>query len=320
MWGDPAWGWKPGQRAQAFLDKVPGSPTWIANTLFGSGRAAQERGMRKVGRRSLQEAGLMNEDSRSRYNRADGSQFDISQYKADTGKDAYNINFDGTENADDISFLNAISSAILGDKKRQGSDVKDGKTSSDLTGELYNTAYSGGDANQNVRFMGDKVGGRDAIYNGVAEQFKAGRIDANKRDALFAAIDKEYGIANPTGARWEDQAGLDEKQRRRNDEQLAQGSKIPKAPASTTKPIITPSPLTPTNGGLNTSSTGGKPATPVNTGTYRPGASVNPNFKGGQRVTGMMTPEVRKQVGQNLKPGQRKQTMGQTGFKIPKKK
>jgi hypothetical protein len=300
---------KPLRGLERFMSKVPLSPGWIMNNIFGSGVKAQERGARKVNRRVLQDAGLMDPDSRSRYNLYDGSQFDISEYKANTGKDAYNINFDGTENADGISFLNAMTTAALGDKTRKGSDVKDGKTSSDLTGELYNAAMSNGDFANNIRSMGDKLGGRDAIYQAVGEQFKADRLDANKRDALFAAIDKQYGIKNLTGARWEDQAGLTEKQKRHNDEQLAKGKKVPKAPMGENSSVdrgYTTKPL-PINGlgqtgtvaptsGLNTSSTGGRPATPISnrmgtvnltpaTGTplpntIRPGANKNPRFKG----------------------------------------
>jgi hypothetical protein len=332
MWGVP----KPLRGIQSKLDKIPGSPTWIANQLFGASRQRQEKGARKVSRSgAFRDAGLIGAEDGAGYGLADGSEFSISDYKTNTGKDAYNINFDGSENADGISFLNAISSGILGEKSRKGSDVKDSKTSSDLTGELYNAAMSNGDFAGNIRHMGDKVGGRDAIYSAVGEQWRNNQIDAAKRDAYFAAIDKQYGIANPTGGRWEDGANLTAGNLKRNKEQLAKANKIPKAPTSTTKPLPMdnnsiaamaqgmiprgdPGPMT---GGGNTSSSnglqnlytqlkpqqstmegnrnGGRPA-PV--ATFRPGADVNFRVKNGSLADKMRGPVSYSNLSPNRSP------------------
>lgn len=205
------------------LSKIPGSPSWIANALFGASKQKQEAGARKVNRRVLQDIGLMNPDSRSIYNLPDGSQFDIRDYKSRTGNDAYNIDFNNPVNADGIGFLNAITGAAVGDKSRKGSDVSNGKTKSDLTGELYNAANSNGQLDQNIRAMGDKVGGRNVIYQGVLDRWKAGDINADMRDNYLAAIDKEYNIANPTGARWD--ANLQGKDLDRNVKELAEADK-----------------------------------------------------------------------------------------------
>ena len=287
MWGIP----KPLRGLQDTLNKIPGSPTWIMDTLFGAGKNAQERGARKVSRRPLQELGLMSPDSRSTYTLADGSGFNIADYKAQTGQDAYNIDFnDPNVDNDRVSFLNAITSGVLGDRTRKGSAVNWGKTSSDLTGELYNAAKSDGNFDQNVRSMGDRLGGRNAIYEAVAQRWRNNDIDADKRDALFAAIDKEYGVVNTTGGKWEDTAGLSAKDKGRNDRQLMgkdlndrskkpnEGNKIPKAPManpSSVDPGYTTKPLP-----LDTRN-GGRPATPtiVNSTPYRPGAAQNPWVK-----------------------------------------
>lgn len=207
------------------LSKIPGSPSWIANALFGASTQKQEAGARKVNRRYLQNAGLMGPDSRSIYTtQADGGGFDIRDYKAQTGNDAYNINFDGTEDADKIGFADALTAALMGTKSRKGSDVKDGKTRSDMTGELYNSWMANGQGDANARFSGDKLGGRDAIYNSVLQRWdKDKTFTADKRDAALAAIDKQYGIANPTGARWD--ASLQGKNLDRNVKELAEADK-----------------------------------------------------------------------------------------------
>jgi len=299
MWGVP----KPLRGIQSSLDKIPGSPTWITNQLFGASRQRQEKGARKVSRSgAFRDAGLIGQEDGAGYGLADGSEFSISDYKKNMGKDAYNIDFDGTENAHGVSFANALASALLGEKSRKGSDVKDGKTSSDLTGELYNAANSNGNFEANLRAMGDKLGGRNAIYEGVANQFRADRIDANKRDALFAAIDKEYGIKNETNARWEDAANLSDKDKQRNSTQLAQNqSSQPQASAqvpaqATTKPL----PQKPQTLSQESLNNGGRPA-PTNltpSAPYRPGASVNPYFKGQNNAA--KNPSLAKKAGEKM--------------------
>jgi hypothetical protein len=214
-----------------------------AGSLFGSKRKV-DRVARKSGRGSLQALGLMGPDSRSIYNLPDGSGFDIRAYKEQTGKDAYNIDFDDPNvDHDGVNFLNAIVSSAIGEKSMKGSKLKQGKTSSDLTGELYNASGSSGDRRQNIRAMGDKVGGRDAIYGGILEQWKAGRMDAERRDGMLAAIDKEYGIANPTNQRWD--ATLTGKDAERNQKEFAEAekkrqqeaAKKPVAPAQSATPL-----------------------------------------------------------------------------------
>lgn len=218
------------------LSKIPGSPSWIANALFGASKQKQEAGARKVNRRALQNIGLMNPDSRSRYNLADGTQFDIRDYKASTGNDAYNIDFNNPVNADGIGFLNAITGAAVGDKSRKGSDVSNGKTKSDLTGELYNAANSNGQLDQNIRAMGDKVGGRNVIYQAVLDRWKGGDINADMRDNYLAAIDKQYGIANPNNNRWD--ANLTGKEADRNQREKANAEKKrQEAAAKNPKPV-----------------------------------------------------------------------------------
>lgn len=215
MFGVP----KPFRKFQAWVDDQWWSPAGMTSKLLGAGKNKQEQGARKVNRTRFQDAGLMGKDSRSTYNTlADGSGFNISDYKTRTGSDAYNINFDGTEDADRIGFADALTAALMGTKTRKGSAVKDGKTRSDLSGELYNSWMSNGQGAANARFSGDKLGGRDAIYQGVLDQWRNERLTADQRDSALAAIDKEYGIANPTNTRWD--ASLTGKDAERNQKEF----------------------------------------------------------------------------------------------------
>jgi hypothetical protein len=54
---------------------------------------------------------------------------------------------------------------------------------------------------------------------------------------------------------------------------------------------------------------GGRPATPINMASYRPGASVNPRFKEGN-----LSANDAQVVRPNLLPGQRKPMMGMSSF------
>ncbi len=189
-----------------------------AGSMFGSKRAA-ERKTRKAGRKSMKDFGIVDQDSSERYNLASGNQFNIRDFKNQTGGDAYNINWDDpTLDRDKVAFLDAISTARMGNKGKVG------KASSDITGELYNAARSDGNFAGNVRFYGDKAGGRDQIYNLIAQRWEKDKsITADKRDAMFAAIDKEYGILNPTNSRWD--AKLTGKDLERNQKEMAEAAK-----------------------------------------------------------------------------------------------
>lgn len=206
--------------------------------FFGSKKKG-ERIARKQGRLGLQNAGLMNADSRSRYNLASGNQFDISEFKKNTGKDAYNVDWSG-ENAnrgDQVGLTNALANALIGSK---------GGVASAMSGELYNAYNSDGNFDANVKAAYDKVGGRNAVYQAVAEKWKKAKesgkdtYTAAQRDADFASIDRLYGIKNTSNARWEDSQNLSEKDKNRNAQELANAAQpTPKAPAqATNKPLF----------------------------------------------------------------------------------
>lgn len=159
--------------------------------FFGSKREG-ERTARKQGRKSLQDAGLMGEDSRSIYSLADGSGYDI---RTAPDKRAYEIKLDSSGkpigDQDAIGFLDAATRAMYGGK--------DNRLRTQMTGELYNSYNSNGKLSDNLKFMGDKLGGRDAIYAALAAAASdpKNKISENERDSGFAAIDKFYGIGQP---------------------------------------------------------------------------------------------------------------------------
>jgi hypothetical protein len=195
-------------------------------SLFGSKKEG-ERIARKEGRKGFQNAGLMNQDSRSRYNLADGSQYDISTRE---DKKAYNVDWagDNANRDEQVGLTNVLANALVGGG---------GKLRSDMSGELYNSYNSNGNFGANFRAAADKAGGRDAIYGAITERWKKGQLTAQERDANFAAIDKEYGIKNETGARWEDAANLSDKDKQRNSSEMAQAVQPAKSPQATTKPL-----------------------------------------------------------------------------------
>lgn len=230
----------------------------VLGSLFGgNAKFAAERKNRKGARTQFQRAGLMNQDSRSRYNLADGSQYDI---RTDPERDAYNIDWkseDGRRDQD-VGLTNALANALV----RGGS-----KVSSDMSGELFNAWRSNGQFDANARASFDKVGGRDAVYQGVADRWlkdKAkgeNKYTAAQRDADFASIDRLYGIKNESGARWEDSANLSDKDKQRNAEQLSKANGGKPQTASSVSPQATTKPLPVQAQEVNRN--GGRPATPI---------------------------------------------------------
>jgi hypothetical protein len=176
--------------------------------LFGSKREA-ERDARKEGRNKLSNAGLFQNNA---YNLASGSGYDIAQ---PGNRNSYILDHNQDGIGEQVGGANALAYALLGG----------GKVKSDLTGEIVNAYRSDGNFDGNLRAASDKLGGRDAIYGGIANAWQKGAISANERDAGFAAIDKQYGIKNKSGGRWEDTAGLSEDEKKRNAEQLANREK-----------------------------------------------------------------------------------------------
>lgn len=172
--------------------------------LFGSSKAP-ERQDRKQARGVVQGAGLMGPDSRSIYSLADGSGYDI---RTAPDRKAYNIDFNQEGIGDQVGRVNALTYALLGGGKKQR----------DITGEMTNAYRSNGQFDQNYRAAADKLGGRNAVYESIANAWKQVKISAQERDAGFAAIDKEYGIANPNNLRWD--AGLSGKDLERNQQEL----------------------------------------------------------------------------------------------------
>lgn len=252
-------------------------------SLFGSKKEG-ERIARKQGRLGFQNAGLMNQDSRSRYNLADGSQYDISTRP---DKKAYNVDWSGDNaNRDEqVGLTNVLANALVGG----GSKLR-----SDMSGELYNSYNSNGNFDANIKSAYDRAGGRDAVYGQVAERWKQGQLTAGERDANFAAIDKLYGIKNETGARWEDAANLSDKDKQRNASQLASSVQPAQSSQATTKPL----PQKPQTLSQESINNGGRPAPTNLTPTFRPGASANPNFKA--QNNGAKNPSLAKKAGEKM--------------------
>jgi hypothetical protein len=151
--------------------------------MFESKKAG-ERIARKGGRGTLQDLEFMGPDSKSIYKNDLGLNFDIRDYKKNTGKDAYNIDFreGDSDQATKVGAVNAVAAAIAG---------KNGKLRSDLAGELYNANSSSGDFWENLRSSTDKAGGIDVWANQI--QGNKGIKDADKA-AFLSGLDSIYNV------------------------------------------------------------------------------------------------------------------------------
>lgn len=144
----------------------------------------QEQKNRKDGRGGLQKLGFMGDDSRSTYTNDLGLNFNIADYKKNTGKNAYNIDFNegDADQAVKVGAVNSLAAAIAGgDKKLQ----------SDLAGELYNANSSGGDFWANLQSSANKAGGVDAWSKAISE--KKGIKDED-RAAFLSGLDSIYNV------------------------------------------------------------------------------------------------------------------------------
>lgn len=110
-----------------------------------------------------------------------------------------------------LGAINAWTTAVLG-PQNQGRQ---------LAGELYNAVtHDGKNYDQRVNDIFQQGPGWGDLKHSVALRWQDGEISANERDAAFAAIDKQFGVKNESGARWEDQAGLSEADKNRNTKEL----------------------------------------------------------------------------------------------------
>lgn len=225
-----------------------------ARKLFGSKREG-ERLARRAGRERFQDVGLMNTDSKSRYNLADGSQYDIS---TDPRGRAYEVDLDSLNdpiNAERVGYTNALANALIG-----GKNPKDNRLRVQMGGELFNSYNSNNQFDANIRSAYDRVGGRNAVYEQVAERWKKGQLSADERDANFAAIDKLYGIKNESGAKWEDSANLSDKDKQRNAQEIS-AARNAQSSAPAQKPTQTANAQVPLQN-ANVDRNSGRPATP----------------------------------------------------------
>lgn len=191
--------------------------------FFGSGKDKDQRG-RDESRNWFREntgiyGGETGSEGESLINIANGT-WDTRSHPDDA---SYNIDWTAPDH-DAIGQLDALTLALMGGGARnQGGRDR----VAEMTGEFYNAATRGGGdvgANLGTIWQNSGLGWGDAKER-IRQQWAAGQIDAGQRDASFAAIDKQFGVANPTGARWEDQAGLSEEERRRNDQELKRKKK-----------------------------------------------------------------------------------------------
>lgn len=147
---------------------------------------------------------------------ADGRTWNTGSHPTDS---SHNIDWKQVQREPDrnelIGRLNPLVSALIGNENQ---DVK-----AQMVGELYNAAtLGGGDPYANIQSFYDNtpIGWGDQKES-VRLAWENEQITADQRDAEFAAIDKQFGVANPNGTRWEDVAGLSEEQRARNDSELS---------------------------------------------------------------------------------------------------
>lgn len=165
--------------SQAALALPTFGASFLYNPLFGKSKNKQEQMARKQDRRTAQNAGLMGPDSRSVYDLGNGNNFDIREFKKNTGKDAYNIDFNPND-ADQsvrVGAANALAAALTGgDKKR----------TSDMAGELYNANSSNGDYWANLKSMADRAGGVQGLSQAL------NNLKGDNKNAFLAGLDSIY--------------------------------------------------------------------------------------------------------------------------------
>lgn len=165
-------------------------------------------------RRKLLESGFINPDYTITL--PDGSNYDIGKdgnfrltnegsmpQTGESTRHAYDVDWSKKNIGDIVGALNPLAAVFAdGDKK----------LTSDFAGYFTNAVTSSGDVGDNIRSLYTRPGlDRNSIYNAAAQMWRDGKIDENTRDSYFAAIDKVFGVENPTGARWTDPEGKPDK-------------------------------------------------------------------------------------------------------------
>lgn len=170
--------------------------------MFGSKKAG-ERKARQAGRNNAEDAGLIED---GKYSLADGSGFDIAEFRKNTGKQAFDIDWAANDPERDVKVgaVNSLAAALAG---------KDQKLRSDLAGELYNAYGSSGDFWNNIKTAADKKGGANA-WAGALQNNKG--LKDTDRAVFMSGLDSIYNVDS------------------RNKIQASVGGKAPSA----TKPMV----------------------------------------------------------------------------------
>lgn len=168
---------------------------------FGSSKGKDQR-IRDAYRGSLRDSGFLDQDYQ--YELSGGTKFDLGAEEVlrSDGEESriYHLPWEKDERTGEVvGSMAGLANVLAGE-----SDSRELREN--LNNMFSNVVLSeAGNAEGNIKKIYDDLGlDRNTVYNAAADAWRENRIDADKRDAIFAATDKIYGIANPTGARWGD--------------------------------------------------------------------------------------------------------------------
>lgn len=186
-------------------------PAIIAGSLFG-GKKHKDQYARDSVRQQMLQSGIIGDD----YNLdlGNGTSFNVGQdgqhMLTNAGgeqRHPYDVDWNDPRSASAVGAADPLAYYFS-----QQAGQTDPNRQANFAGYLSNTILSGGDPEQNARALYQKAAAagidRNKIYEFVANQSREGKLDPNTRDAYFAAIDKAFGVKNPTNARYDQQAGL----------------------------------------------------------------------------------------------------------------
>jgi hypothetical protein len=208
----------------------------FGKTGFGSGKSEGEKA-RDSGRDFWRSnTGIYKaptgEEGESVIKLANGKEWDTRNFHTGNADDVQNVDWtdlkrdselgSSREKQDILGFFNAMTTAIMLNKNHDLRNTHGVNVQATTASEFYNAAIHGeGDSRENAQAIADNAGvDWGNLKHGILLQWKEGRIDADERDAHWAAIDKYYGVENPNDNRADQQLDLTDEERARNEREL----------------------------------------------------------------------------------------------------
>lgn len=178
--------------------------------FFGSGKSKEQKGRDSVRGDIRSQSNIYNKDQEYMIDVGGGNAFDT---RANGGK-SYNIDWNQEGVGDVVGAIDPIVAAL--------SSGKDKGSKSGVVGELTNAVVKGGSNKQDAinQIYASTGKSHSDLYQAILARWQAGEISAGERDAYLAALDKQFGIANPNDNRWDQQANLSEEEKSRNAREL----------------------------------------------------------------------------------------------------